>query len=92
MQALIVHIYDIMSPPEAAEQVSEGSEASFRLVKTVILTRNMVTYSTPLYGMEACFKASRGELITHKSTISKDGPRCGGLWPELCLNLKGKIR
>ena len=49
MQALIVHIYDIISSPEAAEQVSEGSEASFRLVKTVILTRNMVTYSTPLY-------------------------------------------
>jgi hypothetical protein len=41
--------------------------------------------------MEACFKASRGELIAHTSTISKDGPQGGGLWPELCLNFKGKI-
>jgi hypothetical protein len=81
-----------MSPPEAAKQVSEGSEARFRFVKKGILTRNVGIYSTPMYGIEACFKALRGKLTTHTSTISKDGPRGGGLWPELCLNLKGKIR
>ena len=41
--------------------------------------------------MEACFKLSRGKPITHTSTISKDGPHSGGLWPELCLNIKGKM-
>ena len=60
-------------------------------METDIFTQNVGTYSTPLYYMEACFKASRGELIAHTSTISKDGPQGGGLWPELCLNFKGKI-
>ena len=38
-----------MSPPEATEQVSEGSEAEIRLVKTGIFTRNVGTFSIPLY-------------------------------------------
>ena len=41
--------------------------------------------------MEAWFKASRGELITHTAAISNDGPQGGGLWLNLCLNFKGKI-
>jgi hypothetical protein len=41
--------------------------------------------------MEARFEASRSELITHTSTISNNGPQGGGLWPELCLNFKGKM-
>jgi hypothetical protein len=91
VQVPIVHVWDTMSLPEAAEQVSEGPEARIRLVKTVIFTRNVGTYSTPLYWMESCFQASRGEFITHRSTVSKDGPQGGGLWLKLCLKVKGKI-
>ena len=41
--------------------------------------------------MEPCCKASRGELITHTSTISNDGPQSEGLWLKLCLNIKSKM-
>ncbi len=41
--------------------------------------------------MEACFKASRGELITHTSTISTNGPQNRGLCLKLCLNIKGNM-
>ncbi len=41
--------------------------------------------------MEACFKASRGKLITHTSTINNKGPRGGGYCLKLCLNIKGQM-
>jgi hypothetical protein len=45
----MVYVRASTSPPAATEQVSEGSEARVRWVKTDILTRNVGTYSTPLY-------------------------------------------
>jgi hypothetical protein len=79
VKVLIGHIWDSMSLPDAAEQVSEGPETRIRLVKTVVFPQNMGTYSTPLYLMEQCFKASRDELMTHTSTISEDRPLGRGL-------------